>query len=173
MVLGRWSRENTLYGRDGYSVVSNGDLALQLEAAILRLPELATTQAVAIEAEPARVVTPPPERHLGESSLFIGADKVIRQIVDGKPEPVVYGGVLQKANGTPQGRKLGSLIELKELSRRVLQSQNEGWPHDGREEERRKLRRRMTDSWPPTARSTKPPSPRPRTEASSAACPTS
>ena len=45
-----------------------------------------------------------------------------------------------RANGTPEGRKIGSLIELKELSRRVLQSQNEGWPHAGREEERRKLR---------------------------------
>ena len=88
MVLGTWSRENTLYGRDGYSVVSNGDLAAQLDAAIRHLPELAPTQAVAADVKPEPTVKPPPDRHLVESSLFIGADKVIRQIEDGKAEPV-------------------------------------------------------------------------------------
>ena len=42
MVLGTWSRKDTLYGGDdGYSVTGNGDLARQLQDAIGRLPEFA------------------------------------------------------------------------------------------------------------------------------------
>ena len=44
MVLGHWSRKDTLYG-EGYSVLSNGDLAGQLRQAIDRLPEFAPIQA--------------------------------------------------------------------------------------------------------------------------------
>lgn len=38
-VLGAWGRQDRLYGGDGYSVASGGDLAAQLDAAIGRLPE--------------------------------------------------------------------------------------------------------------------------------------
>ena len=39
MVLGSWSRKDTLYGGDdGYSVISNGDLTPQIREAISRLP---------------------------------------------------------------------------------------------------------------------------------------
>ena len=38
MVLGSWTRKDTLYGGEGYSVLSNGDLAGRLKAAINRLP---------------------------------------------------------------------------------------------------------------------------------------
>src|ERR1019366_5690460 len=34
MVLGSWTRKDTLYGGEGYSVVGNGDLVGQLKAAI-------------------------------------------------------------------------------------------------------------------------------------------
>ncbi len=44
MVLGTWSRKDTLYG-EGYSVIGNGDLAEQLKDAIRRLPEFAPLQA--------------------------------------------------------------------------------------------------------------------------------
>ena len=44
MVLGTWSRKDTLYG-EGYSVTGNGDLAEQLREAIRRLPEFAPLQA--------------------------------------------------------------------------------------------------------------------------------
>ena len=37
-VLGDWSRKDTLYGTDGFSVLSNGDLASQLTEAVGRLP---------------------------------------------------------------------------------------------------------------------------------------
>ena len=39
MVLGRWSRQDTLYGGEGYSLRSNGDLAARLrEVAVLQGP---------------------------------------------------------------------------------------------------------------------------------------
>ncbi len=45
MVLGTWTRKDTLYGGEGYSVLGNGDLAGQLKEAIHRLPEFAPIQA--------------------------------------------------------------------------------------------------------------------------------
>jgi predicted RNA methylase len=38
MVLGDWSRKDTLYGGEGFSVIGNGELAAQLKEAINRLP---------------------------------------------------------------------------------------------------------------------------------------
>ena len=49
MVLGTWTRKDTLYGGEGYSVLGNGDLAQQLKAAIQRLPEFAPLQASPID----------------------------------------------------------------------------------------------------------------------------
>src|SRR5208337_1738007 len=78
MVLGDWSRKDTLYGGEGYSVLGNGDLAGQLKAAIHRLPEFAPIHASEIEEKPATPVAtpPPPERHIGEGSFFVGDDRV-------------------------------------------------------------------------------------------------
>jgi len=142
-VLGAWSRKDRLYGgEDGYSVVSEGDLATRLDAAVGRLPELAPTRAAAVAEEPAPAFTPPPpERHVTEGSMFIGDDRIIRQVEGGRGEPVTYCGVLLRADGTPGGRKIGALIELRDLARRVLQSQNEGWPEAHRDEARRALNR--------------------------------
>ena len=53
--------------------------------------------------------------------------------------PVVYGGTALKDNGTMTGRRLAALIELRDHARRVLQSQNEGWPDENRDEARREL----------------------------------
>ena len=175
MVLGDWSRTDTLYG-SGFSVLANGDLASQLKEAIARLPatvkESLTVQSEAerpnppprdngaytANGSPLRDDTasntnkngsyrdtsppfapPPPLRHVTEGSLFIGDDKVIRQVENGQGEPVTYGGVLLRADGTPQARKIGSLIQMRDLARRVLQSQNEGWPEANRQEARRAL----------------------------------
>jgi SAM-dependent methyltransferase len=41
MVLGTWTRKDTLYGGEGYSVTGNGDLAGQLKDSIQRLPQFA------------------------------------------------------------------------------------------------------------------------------------
>src|SRR5207253_4924467 len=57
MVLGNWSRKDTLYGGEGYSLTSNGELAGQLTAAIYRLPEFAPPQASPAANEPAPAFT--------------------------------------------------------------------------------------------------------------------
>src|SRR5437764_9173072 len=141
MVLGNWSRKDTLYG-EGYSLVSNGKLAGQLKAAIQRLPEFAPLQASPVENEPAPAFTPPPpERHIGEGSFFIGDDRTIYQLEGGQGLPVVYGGTTLKADGTLTGKRLAALVGLRDRARRVLQSQNEGWPDANRRDARGDLNR--------------------------------
>jgi N12 class adenine-specific DNA methylase len=140
MVLGTWSRKDTLYGNEGYSVQSNGDLAQQLNQAIDRLPRFAPLQASPAEENPAPAFNPPPpERHIGEGSFFVGDDRVIYQSEGGQGVPVVYGGTTLRADGTLTGKRLAALVALRDLARRVLQSQNEGWPEINRQEARRKL----------------------------------
>jgi N12 class adenine-specific DNA methylase len=53
--------------------------------------------------------------------------------------PVVYGGTTLKADGTLVGKRLAALVGLRDRARRVLQSQNEGWPDANRNEARREL----------------------------------
>jgi N12 class adenine-specific DNA methylase len=140
MVLGHWTRKDTLYGGEGYSVHSNGDLAGQLKAAIHRLPEFAPLQASPVRNEPAPAFTPPPpERHIGEGSFFVGDDHVIYQSQGGQGMPVVYGGTTLKADGTLTGKRLAALVGLRDRARRVLQSQNEGWPDANRRDARSDL----------------------------------
>ena len=140
MVLGAWTRKDTLYG-EGYSVAGNGELTEQLRDAIRRLPAFAPLQASTVREEP-RVVAftpPPPERHITEGSFFIDDHRAIRQIEDGKAEPVVYGGKTLTAYERMTGKRLAALIGLRDKARRVLQSQNEGWPEEHRQEARREL----------------------------------
>jgi N12 class adenine-specific DNA methylase len=142
MVLGAWSRKDTLYGGEGYSVAGNGDLSGQLKDAIHRLPEFAAGQASNVDDPPAPTFTPPPpERHIDEGSFFVAADKIIHQLQGGQGVPVVYGGTTLKADGTLTGKRLAALVGLRDRARRVLQSQNEGWPETNRNEERRTLNR--------------------------------
>ena len=144
MVLGAWSRTDTLYGGEGVSVTSTGDLAEQLAEAVGRLPrfEQLTVDAQRPQPPPAPAfVPPPPLKHVVEGSLFTGDDRAIYQIEDGRPAPVTCCGVLLRADGTPQGRKIGQLIDLRDRARRVLQSQNEGWPAEARAAERQALNR--------------------------------
>jgi N12 class adenine-specific DNA methylase/SAM-dependent methyltransferase len=138
MVLGSWSRKDTLYG-EGFSVTGNGDLAEQLREAIRRLPEYAPLQSSAPAAAAPAFTPPPPERHIAEGSFFVGEDRTIRQVLDGQAVPVVYGGIRLSAGGTMTGRRLADLIGLRDRARRVLQSQNEGWPEQHRDEARREL----------------------------------
>ena len=138
-VLGSWSRQDTLYG-EGYSVTGNGDLAAQLQAAIRRLPEYAPLE---VSAAPA---SGPPSRrsaseggHIAEGSFFTAEDRTIRQVQDGQAAPVVYGGTTLTAYGTMTGKRLAALVSLRDKARRVLQSQNEGWPEEHRADARRDL----------------------------------
>jgi N12 class adenine-specific DNA methylase len=148
MVLGTWTRKDTLYGGEGYSVLSNGDpgsspgqaLAGQLRQAIDRLPEFAPLQASTVQEEPVQAFTPPPpERHIAEGSFFVAENRTICQSVGGQAVPVVYGGTSLRADGTLTGKRLAALVGLRDRARRVLQSQNEGWPEAHRNEARREL----------------------------------
>lgn len=142
MVLGNWSRKDTLYGGEGYSLTSNGELNSQLKEAIGRLPEFAPIQPSQEEAPAAPAfIPPPPERHIGEGSFFVGDDRVIYQSQGGQGERIVYGGKLLKSDGTMTGKRLAALIGLRDKARRVLQSQNEGWPDEHRDAARRELNR--------------------------------
>jgi N12 class adenine-specific DNA methylase len=70
-----------------------------------------------------------------------GEDKTIVQWLGGEAVPVTHGSTPLKADGTLMGRRLASLITLRDLARRVLHSQNEGWPEEHRQEARRVLNR--------------------------------
>ena len=139
MVLGSWSTKDTLYG-EGFSVTSNGDLEQQLFLAIARLPTFPTIQATPAQEPAKRAVTPPPlERHVSEGSFFVADGKSICQMQDGEAVPVVYGGTALRADGAMTGKRMAALIGLRDRARRVLQSQNEGWPQATAIEARRDL----------------------------------
>ena len=146
MMLGTPSRKDRLYD-SSYSLVGYGNLDDRLHAAIRTLPEGVAVPPTVVEPEAALSTTstpftpPPPLRHLTEGSLYVSDDRIIRQIEDGSGQPVNYCGVLLRTDGTPQARKIGALIGLRDDARVVLQSQNEGWPEANREAARRQLNR--------------------------------
>src|SRR5262249_39191602 len=85
MVLGTWTRKDTLYGGEGYSAQGSGALAEKLREAILRLPEYAPLQASSVEEQPARAFTlPPPLRHISEGSFFVANEQTICQSLGGE-----------------------------------------------------------------------------------------
>ncbi len=140
MVLGQWSRKDTLYGGEGFSVKAQGELSGQLKDAIHRLPKFEPIQASATAETPTPVFTPPPpERHIDEGSFFVGADRIVYQLQGGQGVPVVYGGTALRSDGTLVGKRLSALVGLRDRACRVLQSQNEGWPDANRTEARRDL----------------------------------
>ncbi len=157
MVLGTWSRENTMYGDEGFSVVGNGDLAVQLREAIGRLPafERRQTDAAPDRSAPSHAGLPrrsfsaggsvseggTPDRQLSEGSLFAGDDRIIYQVVDGASVPFVYRGKVLNDYETLDGRRTKAFTGLRDLARRVLQSQNDGWAEPDRIDARRDLNR--------------------------------
>ncbi|MFO0888323.1 MAG: DEAD/DEAH box helicase family protein [Isosphaeraceae bacterium] len=143
MVLGTFSYSHRLY-REGYGVEATGNLEEQLREAVSRLPErrpIAAPAASVPVKRPAPVTLPALKPHVTEGSFFIGEDQAICQIVCGRPEPVVYGGTKLKAGGTMTAKRIASLIRIRDSARLVLQSQNEGWAEELREEARRELNR--------------------------------
>jgi hypothetical protein len=139
MVLGTWTRKDTLYG-EGYGVTANGELSAQLQVAIRQLPARAPLPASPRqEVAPATFTRPPAETQVSEGGFFIDEYRTICQSVGGKAVPVTYGGVKLTAYGTMTGKRFAALIRLRDRARRVLQSQNEGWPEKDRNEARREL----------------------------------
>src|SRR5205807_2540563 len=103
-------------------------------------PEYAPAPAPSDRQELVAVLArPPPERHISEGCFFVADDRAVCQFLGGQAVPVVYGGTTLRANGTLTGKRLSALIRLRDLARRVLQSQNEGWPEAHRHEARREL----------------------------------
>ena len=111
MVLGTWSRKDTLYGGEAATASpatatwpqqldAGHPAAARMHASPAARPERPGTPA------PASFTPPPPERHIAEGSFFIGDDKVIRQVEGGQGVPVVYGGTPLKAGGTMTGKRL-------------------------------------------------------------------
>jgi N12 class adenine-specific DNA methylase len=141
MVLGSWALTDTLYGGEGYSVRGAGDLPAALAAAVGRLPEFPPFRASAPRAAPVAAPLPPPDRHVTEGSFFVADGGAVCQSVGGEAVPVVYSGRPLRADGGVVGRRVAALIDLRDLARRVLRSQNEGWPDAHREAARRELNR--------------------------------
>ena len=86
MVLGDWSRKDTLYGGEGFSIIGNGDLAEQLEARHRPASQISgrSSRKPNKPNPPPAFTPPPPERHIAEGSFFVGDDKVIHQVEDGQ-----------------------------------------------------------------------------------------
>jgi len=143
MVLGTWSRHDRLYAGEGYTLTATGDLAPQLAAAIRHLPQAVYTAYPSAPARPASPPSalPPLEAHLTEGSFFVTASQALMQIQQGAAAPVTHGTTPLQADGTLLGRRLAALIALRDHARRVLQTQNEGWPEGQRHEARRALNR--------------------------------
>jgi len=159
MVLGTFSRQDRLYGaRSSYSIIAQGDLAGQLRHAIQHLPEGVASSMPSGAPDAAESFTPPPLLpHIAEGSFYVGDDQVIRQWVCGQGIPVTHGDTPLKADGTMMGRRLADLIALRDHARRVLQSQNEGWPEFHRQEARRDLNRaygRFVEAYGPINKTT-------------------
>ena len=144
MVLGNWSRKDTLYGGERLQRHRQRRPGRRSSTPPIR-PAARSATAVQSAAErpnpPPAFIPPPPERHITEGSFFVGDDRIIHQIEDGQAVPVTYGGTLLKADGTMTGKRLAALVGLRDHARRVLQSQNEGWPEAHRDDARRDLNR--------------------------------
>ena len=177
MVLGTWSRKDRLYGGEAATASSaTATWPTQLDAAIGRLPEVAHRVAVRRRRPSPH---PPSSRRrpsgtsprAASSSATTGPSARSKA---GRRVPVTYGGTLLKADGTMTGKRLAALIGLRDHARRVLQSQNEGWPEaqprrrpPRPEPGLRPLRRRLRPDQQDDLQRDR------RRHASSAACPTS
>ncbi|MGE3537290.1 MAG: DEAD/DEAH box helicase family protein [Candidatus Tectimicrobiota bacterium] len=141
MVLGTWSRHDRLYAGEGYTLTATGDLAAQLAAALQHLPQGMYTAHPTAPAHPVHAPTPLPplEPHLTEGSFLVTATQALMQIQQGEAVPVTHGTTPLQADGTLLGRRLAALIALRDQARRVLRSQNEGWPEGQRQEARQAL----------------------------------
>lgn len=131
MVLGDYTRQDRLYGAEtGYSLTSNGDLAAQLQQAILTLPRNIyygespprKPQNVHHSSRPLSTQ----ESSLAEGSFFVDDHHSILQVQHGTAVPVLSNGQPLTADGSLLGQRMAHLIRLRDATRHVLQVQNAG-----------------------------------------------
>ena len=144
MVLGTWSRHDRLYAGEGYTPRGH---RRPRRPARRRDPAPAPGR---VHGAPQRAGAPGPSpspaaaRWSPTSPKAVSLSrrrKALMQIQQGTAVPVTHGTTPLQADGTLLGRRLAALIALRDHARRVLQSQNEGWPEAQRQEARRALNR--------------------------------
>ena len=153
-----------LWRRGDYSVIGqrrSGRTAARRHRA--RCPQgVYTARSPSRRTHRQRSLHPPaaPGRHITEGSFFVGDDQdPPAGASTARPCPSRMARTPLQADGTLMGKRLAALIALRDQARRVLQSQNEGWPEAHRHEARRELNRVYDRFVAPTAPSTRPPSP--------------
>ena len=138
MLLGAYSHEDRLYcAQDGFSVHSTGDLAMQLAAVLQYFPR----NVYAVETPAASIIPPLPPLplppialHITEGSFFVAQNHAIMQVQHGEAIPVRHGTKPLHANGRGfLEQRLAALLHLRDVTRGVLQSQNDGWTVSERE----------------------------------------
>ena len=128
--------------REGYSVTGNGDLAEQLRDGDPPPAGIRSVTGISQSAgTPATAFTPPPpltahhRRQLSSSATTAPSARSST----GRPCRSSMAARSSTADGTMTGKRLAALIGLRDRARRVLQSQNEGWPEADRDDARREL----------------------------------
>lgn len=141
MVLGEMSVGRGMYNGETLRVRSDGELAAALHAAVDGLPEgIVTERAMPLRAAKTLELASDLPSYLAEGSFYIAPDKTIMQVVDGTGQAVMQGDKPLKANGTPGGKRLGLLIELRDRARDVLKTQQDGQSEADRDAARGRLR---------------------------------
>ena len=144
MKLGTYSHEDRLYGStSGYSVTPSGDLATQLAAVLPTLPQnvyAVVPPAASIALPRAPLPLPSLAPHISEGSLFVATDHAILQVQHGEAVPVCHSTKPLYANGRGLlEQRLAALLHLRDVTRGVLQSQNDGWAPSERDVARQAL----------------------------------
>ena len=110
MVLGTWSRHDTLYGGEGFSITGSGDLKDKLKEAIQKLPEFAPQEpSTTPENQKVSFTSPPSLSDVWEGSFFVGENRTICQSICGESVVVRYGGTTLTSFGTRTGKRMAAL----------------------------------------------------------------
>ena len=141
MVLGQMSVGQGMYNNQTLRVRSDGELAAALHAAVDGLPEnICTQRSAPLAAMPSLEIDPDLPPYVKEGSFYVAPDRSIMQVVGGRGEPVMMRDKHLSANGTPGGKRLGALIQLRDHTRHVLKTQQEGKSQPERDSARGLLR---------------------------------
>jgi N12 class adenine-specific DNA methylase len=136
MVMGEFSVGHGMYGQDTLSVRAPVDFEQRLSAAVASLPVNIFSAVTA----PAKHVVP---SGLEEGAFLIVGTEVL-QVEAGEVVPVKYGERVLRTDEGMMGARIAALVELRDLARHVLKTQNEGHPIPARDIARRDLNQSYT-----------------------------